>query len=90
LVGGITVKTNNPENYELVKACFSAFCGKRDMIPYTNAVYFEHGGFSCTARTEDEDRHFIAVDAGCPYCIDSKPDYCFNCGLNNQIDFEEV
>lgn len=85
------MKTNRPQNFKLVKGVFYAYCEENSLVPHENAVMFEHGGFSCSAKDSyGEDHNFRAVDAACSYCEEGAVDYCFNCGRNYQIDFEEV
>jgi len=86
------MKTNNINNYRLVKSCFIAFCEENYLVPYNNCVVWEHEGFSCSAENAiiEESVNYRAVDACCEYCKDGNVDYCFNCHRNNQIDFEQV
>jgi hypothetical protein len=78
------LKTSNPNNYRLIRSVFQRYCKEHGLD--NPQVYFEHEGFSCSA----DDRYFRAVDAACPMCLDTDPDYCFNCGRYNKIDFERV
>ena len=85
------MKTNNPQNYRLVKSVFVLFCEKNYLKPYNNPVFFEHDTFCCSAENDDGDTvQFVAVDAACPYCVNRGVDYCFNCGRSSEIDFEPI
>jgi hypothetical protein len=83
------MKTANINNFKLVSSVFKKFCDDRQLIPYGNAVTWEHDGFSCVAYDDNKDYYFRAVDAFCVVCM-GNVDYCFSCGRYNGIDFEEV